>query len=69
MEIVRPNQDIQIVRPSQVCKMLQISRATLWRRTKTENFPKSISLGGGTAVGYIKSEVEQWILSQRKKAT
>lgn len=45
--------------------MTALKRSTLYRRIKQGKFPKQIKLGEGSrAVGWLKSQVEDWIRQQ-----
>ncbi|HAW51943.1 MAG TPA: transcriptional regulator [Flavobacteriales bacterium] len=52
----------RIIRRKEVIYMTGLSSSTLWRREKEGLFPQRISLGGNS-VGWLQSEVEQWILA------
>jgi prophage regulatory protein len=61
---------MQVIRPRELCAQLSISRTTLWRLSKSEDFPKPIPLGD-RLVGYIQNEIDQYIqakASERKSA-
>lgn len=57
----------EIVRPNDLCKIFKISRTTLWRWAKDKDFPKAIHLTPRT-VGFVRSEIDEWILNQRNSA-
>ena len=61
---------VKILRRCDVLEKVGISPMTLWRRCKSGNFPKPFRLGGtkSRAVGWLLSDVENWIESQAKKA-
>jgi prophage regulatory protein len=50
----------EILRKPDVRKMVKLSDASIYRREILGEFPKRISLGG-KSVGWLKSEVDQWI--------
>ena len=50
----------KIWRKSGVCARLGVSKSTLERLIKTENFPQPVKLGT-RAVGFLESEIEEWI--------
>lgn len=63
--VIQMNQNIELIfRPAQICSTLNISRSTLWRLVKRGELPEPIKLGG-RAVGFPKSEIEDFI-NQRK---
>jgi len=43
-----------------------LSRSTIYLRISEGRFPKPISLGGRRAVGWIESEVNDWLNQQIK---
>ena len=49
-----------ILRRKQVEKRVGLSKSVIYERMATDQFPKCISLGG-RAVGWLESEVEDWI--------
>jgi len=49
-----------IIRPGELVKMLNLSRPTLWRMEKEGRFPRRKQIGG-RAVGYLRSEIEEWL--------
>lgn len=51
------------VRWPQVKALTGLSRTTVWRREKAGEFPKRRSLGG-SAIGWLQSELEQWAKSR-----
>ena len=56
----------KILRLSDLCKILSISRSTLYRWGKDcPDFPKKIKLGPRT-VGYLQSDIENWVASQKE---
>jgi prophage regulatory protein len=57
------NQDF-ILRFSRVQHITGLPRSTLYDKMNAGRFPKPISLGGGRAVGWLSSEVSQWISEQ-----
>jgi|GEM_PF-3261355 len=55
---------LKIHRPAEVCKILGISKSTLYRLSKDKGFPQKILIGG-RAVGYASNELQDFI-NQRK---
>ena len=41
-----------------------LSRSTIYLRMAKQNFPMTISLGGCRAVGWIESEIDDWLKQQ-----
>ena len=59
---VEPGRDTpaRIIRFHQVQARTGLSRSTIYRRLAGGSFPKPLSLGA-RAVGWIESEVDEWI--------
>jgi len=55
-----------IFRLPAVKEITGLSTATIYRRMEDGSFPRPISLGG-RSVGWIASEIEEFIEQQRKK--
>ena len=53
----------RIMRIEEVCRCTALARATIYKYIDQNLFPKSISLGG-RAVGWLESEVQDWIQSR-----
>ncbi|MBE7567260.1 helix-turn-helix transcriptional regulator [Acidithiobacillus sp. HP-11] len=49
-----------IVRGKELCKILGISRTTLWRFEKSPDFPEKIQMGPNS-VGYFQDDVMEWL--------
>jgi prophage regulatory protein len=57
----------QVIRHAQVCKKLQISSAKLFDMVACGQFLKPFTLiPGGRAVGFLESDVDQWILDRKE---
>ncbi len=41
-----------------------LSRSTIYLRISEDSFPRPISLGGRRAVGWIESEIDEWLEQQ-----
>lgn len=52
-----------ILRLPEVKKRTGLSRSTIYLRISNGGFPKPISLGG-RAVGWLDSEIDEWIQKQ-----
>ena len=73
MKTLAPTQhkpeSVQVIRHAQVCIKLQISSAKLFDLIAKGVFPRPFTLvPGGRAVGFLESDVDQWIL-ERKAAS
>ena len=53
----------EILRTPQVLELIPISRATLWRRVQSGQFPTPLRLGGpdSRAVGWRRTDIEEWV--------
>ena len=58
----------QILRTSDLARLLRVSRTTIWRWAKTGHFPAPIKLGPGVT-GWRASDVEAWIASRPDSAS
>jgi len=57
---------VQVIRHSQVCIKLQVSRAKLFDMIARSQFPKPFRLvPGGRAVGWLVQDVDRWIMDRR----
>ena len=52
-----------IIRMPALIKIVGLSRATIWRRVKSGNFPPPVRLGGpgSRAVGWRSNEIDYWV--------
>jgi prophage regulatory protein len=53
-----------ILRRKQVEIRTGLSRSTIYVRIAAGLFPSPIDLGGGRAVGWLESEIDQWVQSR-----
>jgi len=52
---------MKLLNPATICKMLGISRTTLWRTAKNDpSFPKKRYISANR-VGFVESEIHDWI--------
>jgi len=54
---------LSILRRKQVQARTGLSRSTIYLRIAEGSFPKPVSLGA-RAVGWLESEIEQWLASR-----
>lgn len=54
----------RILRLRDVCQRTGLSRSGIYERQQNGGFPSSIKLGNGRAVGWVASEVDEWVLAQ-----
>lgn len=58
---------MQIWRLKKVMSITGIGRSSIYKFVSEGIFPKPINLGGGRAVGWLASEVEEWIAARVKE--
>ena len=51
---------VQVLRPREVCNVLSVSRTTLWRRIRDGSFPAPLRLSDHI-VGWRLADVERWL--------
>ena len=61
-----PTSNLRILRLSDVKGRTGLPRSSIYAKISEDRFPKSISLGGGRSVGWIESEIDEWITEQVK---
>ncbi len=62
--------NVNIIRHKAVCQKLQISSAKLFDMVARSHFPKPFALiPGGRAVGWLESDVDQWVLERKATLT
>ncbi len=52
-----------ILRFPEVARRTGISRTTIWRRERANDFPRRVILGPNST-GWIEEEIDQWIASR-----
>ena len=50
----------RILRPRDVCRVIGLSRTTLWRWQRAGDFPRPVRLGRNS-IGWRASTVQEWI--------
>jgi len=50
-----------ILRRKQVESRTGLSRSTIYARIAEGSFPRPVNLGGGRAVGWLESEINEWV--------
>jgi prophage regulatory protein len=53
-----------VLRRKQVESRTGLSRSTIYARISEGSFPHPINLGGGRAVGWLESEINEWLQSR-----
>ena len=59
--------EYQILRLKDVIAMTELSRSTIYLRMEQDKFPQQINLGS-RAVGWISSEIKEWIEERIKES-
>lgn len=62
------NIQYNILRRKQVEARTGLSRSTIYARISEGSFPRPIELGGGRAVGWIESEINEWLHARIKQS-
>lgn len=55
------NQYLSLIRRKDVETRTGLSRSTIYARIAAGTFPSPIDLGGGRAVGWLESDIDDWI--------
>jgi prophage regulatory protein len=55
---------IKFLRLTQVKAITGLSRSTIYKKKSENSFPRQCSLGGARAVGWVSSEVDDWVMEQ-----
>jgi prophage regulatory protein len=55
---------LRFIRLKEVCQLVGYSRAAVYRHMRADKFPRPYDLGGGRAVGWLESEVQNWICTR-----
>jgi len=50
----------RIIRKTELLSIIPLSHVTIWRMEKAGKFPKRVQIGGNS-VGWLVSEVNQWM--------
>ncbi len=59
--------NLEVIRPNDLAKMLSVSLPTLWRMEKRGELPKKIQISERT-VGWLKSDIQEWLESKKIEA-
>lgn len=60
--------DLQIIRPSELKSILQVSKQTLWRMEKRGELPKRVKISK-RAVGWLASDIREFLESKKETVT
>ena len=55
---------LQFLRIGDVCRLLRISKPTLWRLRQSSDFPAPTQLSN-RAIGWSRTEIQTWVESRR----
>ena len=58
-----------ILREKEVIKLVGLSRTSIWRKEQAGLFPTRVRLGGGRAIGWLRSDLEVWLQSLKAPAS
>jgi predicted DNA-binding transcriptional regulator AlpA len=58
-----PTDALQFLRPSDVCRLLRISKPTLWRLRRVTGFPEPTELTD-RVIAWRRSEIEAWLATR-----
>ncbi len=56
----KADNDCLVISRDEVCRLVGLSRSTLWREERCGRFPKSIALSANRR-GYLTTEVKDWL--------
>jgi predicted DNA-binding transcriptional regulator AlpA len=59
---------LQYLRISDVCRLLRISKPTLWRLRQSSDFPAPTHLSD-RVIGWSRDEIQKWIAARRRRTT
>ncbi|RZN25581.1 AlpA family phage regulatory protein [Bradyrhizobium sp. Leo121] len=54
----------RVVRAREVCRLIGLSRPTLWRLVQRDQFPKPFRLSSSAAVGWLETDILAWIAAR-----
>lgn len=54
----------RILRANEVQKIVGLSRSTIWRLERKNDFPARVPLGVGS-IGWLKSDIEAWLKNRK----
>lgn len=41
-----------------------MSRTAIWKRLKSDSFPKPVILGDGKRIAFVEQEIDEWIAAR-----
>ena len=54
----------RVLRAREVCRLIGLSRPTLWRLVQRKQFPEPFTLSSPAAVGWCERDVSSWIAAR-----
>ena len=61
------DQNLRIVRPADLARLLNVSRPTLWRMRQRGELPEPLRLSAG-AIGWRVATINQWLVRREEEA-
>ena len=61
------SEDLKIIRARELAEQLGVSAMSLWRWSKSSDFPVKIRLGANS-VGYRRRDIEAWLAKRAEGA-
>jgi prophage regulatory protein len=62
--LTAPTHPIRIIRLAEVKRRTGLSTSTIYSLMAEDKFPRQVSLGPGTAVGWVEAEVDSYIAAR-----
>ena len=66
--LTNPILPIRMLTMSQVVNKVGLKRTKIYQLIASGEFPHSVPIGGGRAVRFVQSEIDQWLLDQIRKS-
>jgi len=60
--------DLQLIRPSELQEILQVSKQTIWRMENRGELPKRVKISK-RAVGWLASDIKAFLESKKESET
>ena len=58
----------EILRFPEVCRRTGLARSTIYRDMARGDFPRNFKIGSSTSVGWLSSQIDQWLDDRAAKA-
>src|SRR5262245_43632033 len=59
-----PTSPIRIIRLAEVKRRTGLSTSSIYEAMARDEFPRQVALGSGTAVGWVESEIDDFIVAR-----